>query len=57
MPSRKNTFALFVGMCIRTATFIVGKTNTSKSPFLMLDLLRGMMLKRKQSFFEDSFPS
>ena len=26
---RKNTIALFVGMCIRTTTFIVGKPNTS----------------------------
>ena len=37
----ENTFALFVGMCIRTATFIVGKPGASKSLFLSLDLLTG----------------
>ena len=37
---RENTFALFVGMCTRTATFIVGKPGTSKS--LSLDLLTGL---------------
>ena len=34
----ENTVALFVGMCIRTATFFVSKT--SKSLFLSLNLLR-----------------
>ena len=33
----KNTVALVVGMCIRTATFFVGKPGTSKSLFLSLD--------------------
>ena len=36
-------FTLFFSMCIRTATFIVGKPNTSKSLFLSLDLLTGQM--------------
>ena len=35
----ENTVTLFVVMCIRTATFIVGKPGTSKSLFLSLDLL------------------
>ena len=51
----KNAFALFVGMCIRTTTFIVGKPNTSKSLFLSLDLLTGMMLTRKHPFWKQ-FP-
>ena len=37
----ENTVALFVGMCIRTATFFVGKPGTSKSLFLSLNLLTG----------------
>ena len=45
---RENTFALFVGMCIRTATFTVGKPGASKSLFLSLDLLTGMLLTREQ---------
>ena len=48
---RENTFALFVGMCIRTATFIVGKPGSSKSLFLSLDLLTGMMLNREHPFW------
>ena len=52
----ENTVTLFVGMCIRTATFIVGKPGTSKSLFLLLDLLTSMMLNRKHPF-EGSFPS
>ena len=36
----ENTFALFVGMCIRTVTFFVGKPRTSESLFLSLDLLQ-----------------
>ena len=48
---RENTFALFVGMCIRTATFTVGKPGASKSLFLSLDLLTGMMLTREHPFW------
>eukprot|EP00927_Polykrikos_kofoidii_P014152 TRINITY_DN16176_c0_g1_i2.p1 TRINITY_DN16176_c0_g1~~TRINITY_DN16176_c0_g1_i2.p1 ORF type:complete len:3105 (-),score=492.61 TRINITY_DN16176_c0_g1_i2:105-9254(-) len=46
---RENTFALFVGMCTGTATFIVGKPGTSKS--LSLDMLAGMMLNREHPFW------
>ena len=52
---RENTFALFVSICIRTATFIVGKPNTSSpcSCRWTCSLVRWLQLKQQKLSFQE----
>ena len=51
---RRNMFALFVSMCIRTATFIVGKPNTSSpcSCHWTCSQVRWLQLKQQKLSFQ-----